>query len=280
MRRYTLIGNPVAHSLSPQIHKLFATQFNIPIEYTLTLAPLEGFAKVLKDFTANAGKGVNVTVPFKAEAITLMDSISETAAAIGAINTVIIDKNGKLHGENTDSIGFLRDVVQQLCWVLHDKSILILGTGGAALAILFSLISLSEQGPKSISVANVVIDRAQACVKKIKNYSQKSEIAAISFCDLKNQKPFDIVINATSAGVKSERLNLPTNIVSSTSCVYDLAYGNAAAEFKQWAELSHVAAFSDGIGMLIEQAAEAFYLWLGLRPDVEQVKRKLSLFRN
>ena len=262
--KYAVIGNPISHSKSPQIHAAFAKQTNQDISYEAVLAPLDGFEKTVKDLIAQGYKGANVTVPFKFEAYKICDQLSARAitSGSGAVNTLTFDDNGKIEGDNTDGVGLRNDIEQNIGFSIANKDILILGAGGAAYGIWNSLI-----GVKSATIANRNHDKALQLVMAIKNY--KAE--ASTFESL--EKPYDLIINATSAGLTDKALPIP-NIVFSKNCLaYDMMYGRETLFMKQ-AE-ANGAKVSDGLGMLVEQAAEAFYLWRGVRPETAPVITQL-----
>lgn len=262
LKKYAVLGNPITHSLSPQIHQLFAAQFNIELSYERILAPLDGFAKTLRTFQQSGGLGVNVTVPFKIEAAHLVHEKTTQASIAGAVNTITFQQN-KWLGDNTDSVGLLRDLTQNLGIDLAHRTILILGAGGATQGILQPLFSAS---PASITIANRTLATAEKLAADFSHFGQ------CIACDLINlpQHAFDLIINATAAGVKGETLSLPDHLIKQTIC-YDLNYGAAAQLFLNWAKQQGAKMCYDGLGMLVEQAAEAFYIWHGVRPETQSV---------
>ena len=257
--KYAVIGNPIAHSKSPQIHAAFAKQTNQDISYETVLAPLDGFAATLQDLINKGFKGANVTVPFKLEACKICDSLSARAVSSGsgAVNT-LININGKIHGDNTDGIGLRNDIEQNLGFSIANKHILILGAGGAAHGILNSLL-----GAKSITIANRTHDKALQLVMAIKDY----EAVASRFESL--EKPYDLIINATSTGLTDTALPIPNIVFSQNSLAYDMMYARETLFMAQ--ARANGAQVVDGLGMLVEQAAEAFYLWRGVRPQTAPV---------
>ncbi len=257
--KYAVIGNPIAHSKSPLIHAEFAKQTDQDISYEVVLAPLDGFAATIQDLINKGFKGANVTVPFKFEAYKICYSLSARAitSGSGAVNTLINIK-GKIHGDNTDGVGLRNDIEQNLGFSIANKHILILGAGGAAHGILNSLL-----GAKSITIANRTHDKALQLVMAIKDYEAK----ASKFESL--EKPYDLIINATSAGLSDATLPLPDIVFGGNCLAYDMMYGRETAFMKQAKE--NGAQVADGLGMLVEQAAEAFYLWRGVRPETAPV---------
>ncbi|AMC36914.1 shikimate dehydrogenase [Janthinobacterium sp. B9-8] len=261
--KYLVLGNPIAHSKSPQIHQAFAAQFHLEnFVYERCLAPLDGFSAVVADFVAAGGKGANVTVPFKEDAFRLSAVLTPRAAAAGAVNTLKVNADGSLLGDNTDGAGLVSDLLRY--GSLAGKRILLLGAGGAAAGVLQPL--LAEQ-PSSLCIANRSPERAQALAQRFTSQAlpvQSSAFEAIT-------GPFDVVINATSASLSGQNLALPAGIFASGSLAYDMMYGKGETPFLAEARLGGALQCVDGLGMLVGQAAEAFYLWTGLRADVEPV---------
>lgn len=262
--KYAVIGNPISHSKSPQIHAAFAMQTNQNMCYEAILAPIDGFTETVKHLIAQGFKGVNVTVPFKFEAYKICDSLSTRAVSSGsgAANTLTFLNNGKIHGDNTDGVGLRNDIVQNLGFEIANKHILILGAGGAAYGIMNSLI-----GASSITIANRTYDKALQLVMAAKNYEAK----ASRFESL--EKPYDLIINATSIGLTDKELPIPDIIFSKSSLAYDMMYGRETPFMKQ--AKANGAQVSDGLGMLVEQAAEAFHIWRGVRPQTAPVIAQL-----
>jgi shikimate dehydrogenase len=257
--KYAVIGNPIAHSKSPLIHAEFAKQTNQDISYEAVLAPLDSFETTVSELIKQGYKGANVTVPFKFEAYKICDSLSARAVSSGsgAVNT-LININGKIHGDNTDGVGLRNDIEQNLGFSIANKHILILGAGGAAHGILNSL-----SGAKSITIANRTHDKALQLVMAIKDYEAK----ASTFESL--EKPYDLIINATSTGLSDAALPIPDCIFAKNCLAYDMMYGRETPFMAQ--ARANGAQVSDGLGMLVEQAAEAFYLWRGVRPETAPV---------
>jgi shikimate dehydrogenase len=259
--RYIVIGHPVAHSLSPGIHAAFARATGQDMSYDRLLAPLDGFAQTVARFRADGGKGANVTVPFKEEAFRLADSLSERARGAGAVNTLRCDAQG-LFGDNTDGAGLVADLGHNLQLEMAGRRILLLGAGGAARGVLQPLL---EQQPLGLVIANRTRERAQALA------AVSPLLHGCGFDELAAMPAFDIVINATSASLSGEALPLPDRLFAPGALAYDMMYGKGETAFLAWARRHGAARTADGLGMLVEQAAEAFFLWRGVRPDTAPV---------
>jgi shikimate dehydrogenase len=262
--RYAVFGNPVAHSKSPRIHQLFAQQFGIEIDYQAIEAPLDGFADAISAFREAGGKGCNVTVPFKQEAWQLASTRSGRAELAGAVNTLRFEDDGSVFGENTDGVGLLRDLTLNLDTKLFDQRILVIGAGGAVRGILGPLI---EQAPKKLIVANRTVEKA---IELAKLFSTIGPIEPSSFEQLAGQK-FDVVINGTAASLSGEVPPVPEDCFADGAMAYDLMYASEPTPFMVWASDHGAARVADGLGMLVEQAAESFSLWLGKQPDTTEV---------
>lgn len=258
---YVVIGNPIAHSKSPAIHARFAQQTGQLMSYERLLAPLDDFAGSVKQFIAAGGRGANVTVPFKLDAFQLASSLSPRAQAAGAVNTLTFER-GHIYGDNTDGVGLVRDIVRNAGVTLTGKRVLLLGAGGAARGVVLPL--LAEE-PAQLVIANRSVARA---VELVTAFAAAGQLVASSFADLSGD--FDIVINATSASLSSEVPALPTGLIGAHSFVYDMMYGAQPTVFMQKAA-EQGAAVRDGLGMLVEQAAESFFIWRGVRPDTAPV---------
>lgn len=264
--RYAVIGHPIAHSKSPMIHQAFALQTQQDIAYERILAPLDGFAQTLLDMRQAGFKGANVTVPFKLEAFQLCDQLTERASDAGASNTLIFTEYG-LVGDNTDGVGLVRDIQENLNIAIAGKRVLLIGAGGAAEGVLHPVL---EQQPSLLVIANRTLDKALSMVKKVEEQGDYRYVLvnAYAFEDLHGQA-FDIVINATSAGLTDTQLPLPQDIFAAGALAYDMMYGRETP-FMAFARAQH-ARVADGLGMLIEQAAEAFFVWRGVRPQTAPV---------
>jgi shikimate dehydrogenase len=266
--RFAVFGNPVSHSKSPGIHQLFAEQFGLAIDYQAIEAPVDGFRDAVMAFRDAGGKGCNVTVPFKQEAWELADHKSGRAELAGAVNTLKFEADGSLVGENTDGVGLLRDLTLNLDTKLYDQRILVIGAGGAVRGILGPLI---EQAPKKLIVANRTVEKA---VELARLFSTIGPIEPSGFEQLSGQK-FDVVINGTAASLAGEIPPIPTDCFAEGALAYDLMYSDKPTPFMDWAAEHGAARVSDGLGMLVEQAAESFRIWLDLKPDTGPVIRTL-----
>ncbi len=260
MDRYAVIGNPVAHSKSPQIHAAFARATGERMVYERLFAPLDGFASAVEAFARDGGHGLNVTVPFKLEALALAGEVSERARAAGAANT--LKRIGNLwYADNTDGAGIVRDLTANLGVDLADKDILLLGASGAARGVL---VPLFGQAPRSVTILNRTPARAAALAAA---FVDRGPVTAVT-PDTLGERQFDVVINATSAGLVEEiALPWPQGLFRPDALAYDMIYADAPTTFLRWTRSQRVARSADGLGMLIEQAAESFFLWRGVRPD-------------
>lgn len=269
--RYVVIGNPVEHSKSPRIHTLFATETGQNLTYERLLAPIDGFAASVREFMTVGGRGANITVPFKEEAFRLADQLSARAAAAGAVNTLRFDSNGSIFGDNTDGAGLVRDITANLCRSLHGKQVLLLGAGGAARGVILPLLL---EGPARLYIANRTPEKAATLVNEFSALpdTPAGVLDGGSFGNLAGQH-FDVVINATSAGLSDTALDLPPGIFAENALAYDMVYGRDTP-FMQLA-LTAGAQIADGLGMLVEQAAESFCLWRDVRPATGPVMQAL-----
>ncbi len=261
---YAVMGNPISHSKSPRIHGLFAEQTGQRLQYTAIQVDPGGFEQAVRNFVANGGGGLNVTVPFKTNAWELVDSRTPRADLAGAVNTIVVEAQGKLHGDNTDGVGLVNDIVKNQGGVIADKAVLLLGAGGAARGVLSPLL---EQGPAELVIANRSEDRA---VELAQSFSRFGAVKGCGFDDLAG-RCFDMVINATSASLQGEMPSLPDRLLAPGAWCYDLMYGTTDTPFMEWARRHGAATVSDGLGMLVEQAAESFLLWRKVRPQTAPV---------
>lgn len=268
--RYAVIGNPIAHSKSPMIHEAFARNTAQQLEYGRVLAPLDAFADTVEAMRMNGFKGANVTVPFKLEAFQLANKLTERAHDAGAVNTLIFSDEG-ITGDNTDGAGIVRDIEKNLQIPITGKRVLLIGAGGAAEGVLHPILACS---PALLVITNRTLDKALTMVKKVEEQGEYRFISvnAYAFDDLHGQE-FDIVINATSTGLTDTLLPLPTSIFSSQALAYDMMYGRETP-FMAFAR-QQGAQVADGLGMLVEQAAEAFYVWRGVRPETQSVMQQI-----
>ena len=268
---YAVVGHPIDHSLSPLIHRHFAVAANQSLTYDLLAAPADGFAEAATAFFAAGGAGLNVTLPFKEEAQKFVARCDPAAGLAGAVNTIRRASDGTLEGFNTDGIGLVRDVQENLGWPLTHARVLLIGAGGASRGVLDALLA---ESPKSVTLANRTLARAEALVADVAPEDERVSISAPA--ELSGN--FDLVINATSASLAGQSALVPTESVAG-ACCYDMLYSPQQTVFSGWA-LSHGAsAVSDGLGMLLEQAAEAFYLWRQVRPEIgELLAQRSALF--
>ena len=252
--KYAVIGNPIEHSKSPLIHAAFAKQTHQDISYEPVLAPLAGFTETAKSLIAQGYHGANVTVPFKFEAFSLCDELTDRAQAAGAVNTLTFN-SGKIRGDNTDGAGLINDIQHNLQRTLQGAQVLLLGAGGAAQGVLLPLLNAQ---PANITIANRSLVKARNMqIKFAQETLSDSSFEALS-------APFDVIINATSAGLSNAALPIPNIIFGKNCLAYDMMYGRETPFIAQAKAAG--AQVSDGLGMLVEQAAEAFYIWRGVRP--------------
>ena len=259
MDRYAVMGNPIEHSLSPKIHQQFAQQTAQQLDYQAMLVPENGFTDAVKEFFAAGGLGLNVTVPFKQQAFALCEQLTERAQQAGAVNT-LWQQGGQLHGDNTDGVGLVTDLVKQNNRRIAERSVLILGAGGAVRGVLQPL--LAEQ-PSRCVIANRTLSKAE-------ELAQQFDIEACAYESLAGQQ-FDLVINGTAASLQGELPPLSEGLFSSNAWSYDMMYSAQPTAFVQWS-LSHGAVRAlDGLGMLVAQAAYAFEVWRGVLPSIAPV---------
>lgn len=265
MDRYAVVGNPIAHSKSPIIHQLFAEQTGQSLTYDKILVELTAFDEEVASFFALGGKGLNVTVPFKEQAYRYADALTERGRLAGAVNTLALQNDGTVLGDNTDGAGLVADLLA-LGWQLSGKRILILGAGGAVRGIVGPLLA---QQPQSLRIANRTVEKAAA----IAQIFPTGAVGVSGYAELSGS--FDLIINGTSASLSGELPPLPSGLVSADSAAYDLMYGAEPTAFLRWAAEQGAGRSADGLGMLVEQAAEAFYLWRGVQPETRPVLAKL-----
>ena len=256
--RYALIGNPVAHSKSPRIHAAFARATGQDIDYGLLEAPLDGFALAVERWRSAGGKGLNVTLPFKSEAFGLCRKVSERARLAQAVNTLRFED---AFGDNTDGVGLIRDLTENIGWDVKGQSILLLGAGGAAQGVLGALL---EAGVARLVIANRTLARAQSLAQRF---------SGVTACGYDALPAADVIINATSAGLADAAPPLPRALLHDGVLAYDMVYGRDTP-FLAAARAAGARA-CDGLGMLVEQAAESFLLWRGVRPDTRPVLASL-----
>ncbi|GIK85861.1 MAG: shikimate dehydrogenase (NADP(+)) [Betaproteobacteria bacterium] len=262
--RYAVVGNPVAHSKSPRIHAAFAQATGQDMSYEHLLAPLDAFVPTVEAFRGAGGRGLNVTVPFKLEAFALAAVHSSRAQLAGAVNTLMVEPDGRWYGDNTDGAGLVRDLTENLGLELRDRRILVLGAGGAARGILGPLL---DGLPHSLAIANRTHAKAVALAAA---FAPLGPIEAIALSALP-RRHYDLVINSTSVGLASEVHDWPGSVFAPGSFAYDLVYSDQPTQFVHWALAQGAERTADGLGMLIEQAAESFHLWRGVRPHTAPV---------
>jgi shikimate dehydrogenase len=266
--RFAVIGHPISHSRSPFIHARFAAQTGQQLSYSTIDAAPEQFADTVQTFFAQGGKGLNVTVPHKETAAKLVHELTPRARRAGAINTIALRKGGGLLGDNTDGAGLARDLANNHGISVAGRRVLLLGAGGAVRGVLAPLLGLK---PSQLTIVNRTVQRARELAAQ---FSDLGDLQAVGYGDLENI-PFDLVINATAASLAGELPALPAGIVNKDSICYDLAYARDETPFVRWAQDRGVARAMDGLGMLVEQAAESFYLWRSVRPDTASVLSEL-----
>ena len=267
---YCVMGNPVEHSRSPWIHSRFAALTGQNLQYTRQLVPLDGFAQAVRTFAQAGGRGCNVTVPFKLEAAQCATTRSARVQLAAAANTLVF-QDGAIHADNTDGLGLVADIQRNAGVPLAGCDVLLVGAGGAAAGVLGPLL---HEAPRSVAVVNRTAARAQALVQAHTPLAtlQKTELLALDMQAL--ERDFDIIINATASSLAGAGVPVPAHVLRPGSLAYDMMYGAAAQPFLDWAT-RHGAQPRDGLGMLVEQAAEAFALWRGVRPPSAQVLAEL-----
>lgn len=265
--RYAVFGNPIAHSKSPRIHTLFALQTGEAVEYSALRSEEEEFAQDVMIFLVAGGKGCNITVPFKQEAWELADELSDYAARAKAVNTLAFRDDGTMVGSNTDGIGIVRDLQQNHGLALQGKRILLLGAGGAVRGVLQPIL---EAQPASLFIANRTAAKA---LELAQDFTEFGAVTGGGFADIAGQ--FDLIINGTAASLQGELPPLPPNCLAAGGSTYDMMYGAKPTAFVEWGKAQGAAYALDGLGMLVEQAAEAFFIWRGVRPDTAPVLAQL-----
>ena len=268
--RYGVMGYPVSHSRSPVIHKLFALQTGENIQYELLQVVPEKLEAAVRQFQRTGGKGLNITVPHKQEVVRLCDQLSEPARTAGAVNTLSF-RGGEIHGDNTDGIGLLRDLTLNQAFSIEGSNILVLGAGGATRGIVGPLL---EMQPASLHIANRTIDKAKALAE---HFGRSGPVSACHFNAVPVTERFDLIINATSAGVTGEAPPYPSAAVSPETLCYDLSYGLSPTPFSVWAREQGASKSVMGWGMLVEQAAESFFIWRGVRPETAPVLKQMKI---
>jgi shikimate dehydrogenase len=266
--RYAVVGNPIGHSKSPLIHAEFARQTGQDLSYEALLAPLDGFAATVEAFREAGGRGLNVTVPFKQEAWRFATTLTERARLAEAVNTLKFE-DGAILGDNTDGAGLSRDISANLAFPVTAKRVLLMGAGGAARGVLLPLL---EQKPASLIIANRTAEKARQLARQ---FAPHGPVTGSGYGPLAGQS-FDLVINATSASLSDALPPLPKGVFAPGSLAYDMMYGKGLTPFLDFARRQGAARLADGLGMLVEQAAESFFLWRGVRPDTAPVIEMLK----
>ena len=262
--KYAVMGNPVSHSLSPRIHQMFAEQCGIRLVYSAIHVELGNFETAVAQFQADDGKGLNVTVPFKIEAWQLVDVRSPRAELAGAVNTLKIEENGRIFGDNTDGIGMLRDITMNLGKAIAGARVLVIGAGGAVRGVLGPLL---DAKPGLLHIVNRTAGKARVLAEMFADYGP----CTASGLDEVGEDPYDIIINGTAASLQGKVPDLPVSIFSNKTLAYDMMYSKDPTSFLVWAGQNGASQLSDGLGMLVEQAAESFNIWHGVKPETKPV---------
>ncbi len=266
--RYAVFGNPIKQSKSPAIHAMFAQQSAQQMLYRAVRVELDGFASAAGKFFADGGAGLNVTVPFKREAFAFADRLSARAARAGAVNTLTRTGDGVIEGDNTDGVGLVRDVIANLGWAVQGLRVLLIGAGGAARGVVEPLLL---QRPQELLIVNRTGARAAQLAVE---FADLGPLEGGAY-DLVGARQFDLVINATSAGLSGAMPELPGSLLTERSCCYDMVYGAEPTTFMRWSAHHAAWAVADGLGMLVEQAAESFFIWRAVRPETRPVINEL-----
>ncbi len=259
--RYAVVGNPIAHSKSPAIHTAFALQTQESLSYEAICA--DDFASEARAFFEHGGKGMNVTVPFKLDALDFADELSPRALRAGASNTLILKEDGRICADNTDGVGMIRDIQSNLAWPIEGKRVLVLGAGGAVRGILEPLLAAQ---PKAVHIANRTVSKAEALAAE---FSDIATVGASGFDEIQGGQ-FDLIINGSASSLQGDRPPLDDGVAEASYC-YDMMYSAEPTMFMSWASQNGAVSVADGLGMLVEQAAESFYLWRSKRPDTAPV---------
>jgi shikimate dehydrogenase len=266
--KYAVFGNPIKQSKSPLIHSIFAQQCGQSMHYRAVCVELDGFARAASNFFAEGGLGLNITAPFKRDAYDFAQRLSDSAMRAGAVNTLSLAGDGIIEGDNTDGIGLVRDMVANLGWAIQGLRILILGAGGAVRGVLEPLL---RERPRELLLVNRTAQRA---VQLADEFADIFPLEGGGY-ELIGERQFDLIINATSAGLVGEMPDLPSSLLTERSCCYDMVYGSQPTPFMLWAAHHAAWAVSDGLGMLVEQAAQSFYIWRRQRPETRPVINRL-----
>ncbi|WP_047244403.1 shikimate dehydrogenase [Chromobacterium subtsugae] len=265
--RYAVIGNPISHSQSPFIHQEFARALGQDISYEKLFAELDAFRPQVEAFVAAGGRGLNITLPFKGDAFRFAQEVTERARAAEAVNTLTF-RDGKVYGDNTDGVGLVRDIVENLDYPIAGQRVLILGAGGAVRGVLEPIL---QQKPASLTIANRTVIKAEALAHHFARYGK---VEAVGY-DALAGRSFDIIINATSTSLSNEMPPLPHGVFTARTLAYDMVYSTGLTPFLQRAQGENAGMLADGLGMLVEQAAESFSIWRGIQPDTRKVTNML-----
>jgi len=267
---YAVIGNPIGHTKSPMIHTGFAQQAGQDIRYIALEAPLGGFGAKVDAFRAEGGLGLNITAPFKLDAVAYATETRERATLAGAANAMKFD-GGQVIADNFDGVGLVRDIRRNLDCPMQGRRVLVLGAGGATRGAILPLL---EQDPARLVIANRTVETARALAER---FSRHGALVGIGYAELAGQAPFDLVVNATSASLSNELPPVPPTSFAPGCLAYDLAYGKGLTPFLRLAQGTGVRRLADGVGMLVEQAAEAFAWWRGVRPDTRAMIERMTV---
>jgi len=275
--QYAVFGNPISHSKSPTIHSLFAEQLQQRLEYTANLSDVDRFEQDIQHFFAQGGKGTNVTLPFKEIAWKMAEHLSEAAQLAGAANTLWMQDN-ILHADNTDGVGLVNDLLNNCGATLKGRHLLVLGAGGAVRGVIKPLL---DSGCASIVIANRTFAKAKHLADMFSKLAEPGvTVEACEFSEISSTSAVDIVINGTSASIQGEVPPVPEGVVSARTLCYDMMYSNTQTPFCRWARSQGAERVFDGLGMLVEQAAESFSIWRGVKPDtapvIELLRQSLS----
>lgn len=268
---YAVIGNPIAHSKSPLIHAAFARQTGQHMDYGRILGNLEDFAGDVRAFVAQGGRGLNVTVPFKEQAWSLLEDLSDHARRAGAVNTISVLDDGRLRGDNTDGVGLVRDVTENHGLTITGKRLLLLGAGGAARGILEPLLACA---PAILIIANRTAQKAIDLAELAGGWPASTTLQGCGFSELEGQQ-FDLILNATASGLSGQVPDIPDDCLAPGGSTYDLMYADTPTAFCRWGQARGAEQALDGLGMLVEQAAESFFIWRGVRPKTRPVINQL-----
>lgn len=268
--RYAVFGNPIAQSKSPLIHKSFAQQTKQLLTYDKYCVDVDGFNKAADEFFANDGKGLNITAPFKLDAFNYAHKLTERAEVAGAVNTLALQADDEIIGDNTDGVGLVSDISQRLGWAIENKRVLILGAGGAVRGILLPMLN---KKPQALTIANRTKSKAEELAN---DFSSFGDLNAHGYDDIEFLNiSFDLIINCTSASISGAVPPLSQKNFADKCCVYDMVYGKEETAFLVFCRDCGIDQRADGLGMLVGQAAESFYIWRNVYPDVDSVLKQL-----